>query len=165
MEKIKEILRKAKGLLRKLKRIILDNKGMSIAVGAVIVLALVALILNVAKTTKDEKDATKKEESLSAITAEGIIKEEEYNGLKFTNISLIKENKIYTMSLDVTNTTEQAIEVEQVNIPIKDADNNTLITLLGYIGDPLKPKETRTITAGTSADLSKAFTKEITESK
>ena len=70
---------------------------------------------------------------------------------------------MYTLTTDVTNTSDNEITTKQVNINIKNKDGNTIISLLGYIGeDPMAVNETRTITASTQVDLSKAYSKEIT---
>ena len=69
--------------------------------------------------------------------------------------------------MDVKNDNKEKFTDKQVDIILKDKKGKTIITLLGYIGDNLKPGETRTITASISADvdLSKATDKEIVEHK
>lgn len=155
-----------KTFLKNFNNFIKRHKKQSIIVAIVLIIIIIAIVIALTLTSNSKgKNLSQNTDQISAITTEGIIKEEEYKGLKFTNISLIKEKNMYTMTLDVTNTTNEAIEIQKVNIPLKDKKGNEIITLLGYIGDKLEPKETRTITASTSSDLSKVVTKEITESK
>lgn len=140
------------------------KKYQKVLIPVVIVLALLLVVILLLTTGKKEV-SVKEGEKVTAITEKGIIKDEEYKNLKFSNATLIKENGIYTLSIDVQNTSKETINVDAVNIPIKDKNGNEIIALLGYIGKELKPDEVTTITASTSADLSKAYTKEITEKK
>ena len=138
------------------------NKKALIAIIAVVVIILVAgvtfLLLN-NKTTTDKKET--KKDTKEAITAQEVIKDESFNGLNFTNTTFIKENEQYTLQMDVTNPSDKEINLEEVNIVLKDKDGNELVTLLGYIGDPMKPSETRTITSAVTMDLSKVDSKTI----
>mgnify|MGYP001084448401 CR=1 FL=1 len=67
--------------------------------------------------------------------------------------------------MDVTNPTQGEINIEQVNFNLKDKDGNSVIVLLGYIGEPMKAGETRTITSSVTTDLSKVKSKTIEEKK
>ncbi len=151
--------------LNEFKKFIMKHKKATIAVVAVLLIAVVAIVILVVNNSKDTKLNKKEEDKLIANTNAGIIKEEEYKGLKFSNITLIKGKgtDVYTLSMDVTNTTNETSNVTQVDIPIKNKDGEVEVTLLGYIGEDLKPNETRTITASASVNLSKSATKEIKE--
>lgn len=151
-----------------LKNFISKNKGMLIALVMVLILVIVAVVLLVVNNNNKET-AIKESKNITANTNAGIVEETEYEGLKFANVSLIKDKKAnqYTLTTDVTNTTKETLNTKQVDIVLKNKDGNKIITLLGYIGENLKPNETRTVTASTSADtdLSKATIKEITAHK
>ena len=151
--------------LNEFKKFIMKHKKAAIAIAAVILIAVVAIVILVVNNNKDNKTTKKEEDKLIANTNAGIIKEEEFKGLKFSNITLIKGKgtDVYTLSMDVTNATNETSNITQVDIPIKNKKGEVEVTLLGYIGEDLKPNETRTITASASIDLSKSATKEIKE--
>ena len=130
-----------------------------------IFIVLLAIILFLITKDSTNEIVNNGEEKIKAITEKGIIKSEEYQGLEFSNITLIKENDIYTLTADVKNTSKEVNKTMMVDIPIKDKKGNVIITLLGYIGKELAPGETVTISASTGADLSNAYTKEIAEKK
>lgn len=140
-----------------------NKKKIIIAIVAaliVLVIGVVAFIL-LNGNAKDEKAKGAKQPKKEAITNQEIIKDENYSNLSFTNTTFIKEGNYYTLSMDVTNPTQNDINVEQVNIVMKDKDGNNIVEFLGYIGDPMKPGEVRTITASTQADLTKVVSKTI----
>ncbi len=124
---------------------------------------IIALIAGLTISDKliNNKIADNTDSGIVANTKEGIIKEEVYEGLKFSNISLITENGYTTFSADVTNTTDTDNNISDVNIELKDKDDNTVITLRGNIGDTLKSGETRTITAVTKGNFKSIVTKTI----
>ena len=151
--------------LNEFKKFIMNHKKAAIAIAAVLLIAIVAAVLLLVNNNKDNKSNKKEEDKLIANTNAGIIKEEEYKGLKFSNVTLIKGKgtDVYTLSMDVTNMTNETNNITQVDIPIKNKDGEVEVTLLGYIGEDLKPNETRTITASASIDLSKSASKDIKE--
>lgn len=124
---------------------------------------IIALIAGLTISDKliNNKIADNTDSGIVANTKEGIIKEEVYEGLKFSNISLITENGYTTFSADVTNTTDTDNNISDVNIELKDKDDNTVITLRGNIGDTLKSGEKRTITAVTKGNFKSVVTKAI----
>ena len=149
-----------------LKDFIKNNKGIAIAICVVLILIIVAIILLVLNNGKGKDVSIKKDSGITANTNSGIVKDEEFEGLSFTNVTLIKDGKThqYTLTCDVTNNTEQDIATKQVDIVLKNEKGNEIITLLGYIGENgLKSKETTTITPSTSdaVNLSSAAIKEI----
>ena len=113
----------------------------------------------------DKEQIAKNEiQDIAANTSPDIIKQENYEGLKFTNISLITENGYSTFSADVTNIMQTDSNIGDVNIVLKDKDGNEVITLRANIpGESLKPNETKTITAVTKANLLNVTAKEITK--
>ena len=147
------------------KKVVVNKKVIAIAiVVAVIIIALVAAIV-LFIGNKDKAKTDKKSEP-TAITAEGIVKEETYEGLTFHNIMLLKDaDGYFHLTMDVTNNSGKSIDVEEVDIPLKDEKGKTVITLLGHLGDPMKAGETRSINASTKTDLSKVTTKSIEERK
>lgn len=137
----------------------MNKKAIIAIIVAVVILVIAGIILLVINNNK--KEGTSKE----AITTENVIKDEKFGGLDFTNTTFIKENGQYTISMDVTNPSDKEIDLEEVNIVLKDKQGNEIVTLLGYIGDPMKAKETRVVTSSVSMDLSKVKSKTIEAKK
>lgn len=127
----------------------------------VIVALIIGLIVSFNIGGKSDNITKNEEEGMVANTNEGIISETTYEGLQFSNISLISENGYSTFSADVTNTTTTNSNISDVNIILKDKNGNEIITLRGNIGESLAPNETRTITAVTKGKFANATTKEI----
>ena len=126
----------------------------------VIILIMLMLAIICALSVDNEKS---KEPEMVANTNEGIIKEEDYNGLVFNNVSLITEKGYTTFTADVTNTNSEVSNISDVNINFYDENDNLIMSFRGNIGDNLSPGETRTITSSTKGNLNKASYKTITE--
>lgn len=129
----------------------------------IFLVVIIALIIGLIISFGFDKEQIAKndDQGIVANTAADVIKEETYEGLKFTNISLITEKGYSTFSADVTNTTQNDSNISDVNIVLKDKNGNDIITLRGNIGGPLKPNETKTITAVTKGNLKDVTSKEI----
>ena len=141
------------------------DKKILIAIIAVIVVIIVVVAVVLRTRDNNKKDVVENEDGTTAITEQGVIKDESYGGLNFSNTTLIKDGNMYTLSMDVTNSTDETIDLEQVGIDMKNDKGNVLITLNGYIGEPMAAGETRTITSSTETDLSKVTSKTIVEYK
>ena len=128
----------------------------------VVVVALIIGLIVSFNIGKEADGITKnEEEGMVANTNEGIISETTYEGLQFSNISLISENGYSTFPAHLTNTSTTNSTISDVNIVLKDKDGKEIITLRGNIGEPLAPNETKTITAVTKGKFKNATTKEI----
>lgn len=135
-----------------------------IALLVVIVSLVIGLIISFGfEKEKLAANNNNNEQKVIANTEEGVIKEETFQELQFTNISLISENGYSTFTADVTNMGQEDSNVSDVNIVLQDKDGNEVITLRGNIGTTLKPNETRTITAVTKGELKGVTTKVIAE--
>ena len=126
----------------------------------VIILIMLMLAIICALSADNEKS---KDPEIIANTNEGIIKEEDYNGLVFSNISLITEKGYTTFTADVTNTNSEVSNISDVNINFYDENDNLIMSFRGNIGEDLNLGETRTITSSTKGNLNKASYKTITE--
>lgn len=126
----------------------------------VIILIMLMLAIICALSADNEKS---KEPEMVANTNEGIIKEEDYNGLVFNNVSLITEKGYTTFTADVTNTNSEVSNISDVNINFYDENDNLIMSFRGNIGEDLNSGETRTITSSTKGNLNKASYKNITE--
>ncbi|CCY46887.1 unknown [Firmicutes bacterium CAG:822] len=131
----------------------------------IFLVVVVALIIGLIISLGFDKEeiSVAEEPGIVANTSEEVVKEETYEGLQFSNISLITENGYTTFTADVTNTTETDSTISDVDIILQDKDGNEVITLRGNIGEPLKSNETRTITAVTKGNLKNVTAKVIAE--
>lgn len=135
-----------------------NQKFLIIALATVVALTI-GLIVSF--SFNKEKVQTKSKPEIIANTKKDVIKEEEYEGLKFTNISLIAKDGYSTFTADVTNVSQDNSDISDINIILSDKNGNEVITLRGNIGEPLKPNETRTITAVTKGELKDVTAKAI----
>ena len=92
-----------------------------------------------------------------------IVKDEEYKGVKFSNISMTTEDGYTTFICDVTNISESDIEKESYSIKLKDKGNNEVVTLIAYIPEGLKKGETKMINAQAQGEYKEVVSKEITD--
>ena len=98
-------------------------------------------------------------------TNEGVIKDQEIDGLTFTKTSLIIKESGSVLVTTVTNTTTETKTVKTFTITVKDSDGNVMVTMDGYIGGEIKQAETKTITSTTEMDLTNASSIEYTINK
>ena len=103
---------------------------------------------------KKEKQET--EEPIKVNTNENVIKDQEVEGLKMTNTSLVYENGTTTLETLVINNTEEDYTINKIKITVKDKEGNVVTTLTGTIADTIKPGESRVIDSDTPMDLSEA---------
>ena len=106
-----------------------------------------------------------KKEEVKVNTNENVVKDQEVEGLKMTNTSLVYENGTTVLVTEVINEKEEDITVKRIRIKVKDREGNTLTTLIGTIADTIKPGESRTIETETPLDLSKAESVEYSVEK
>jgi len=85
-----------------------------------------------------------------------ILKDQEVEGLTFTNADLNVEKGISTLTVSVTNTNKETYSLNYIEIVVRDEKDNS-DTLIGYIGESIDSNETKIITA--------SIDKDITESK
>ena len=81
-----------------------------------------------------------------------ILKDQEVEGLTFTNANLSVDKGISTLSVSVTNTNKEAYSLNYIEIVVKDDKENSN-TLIGYIGDTIEPNDTKIITASIDKDI------------
>lgn len=91
--------------------------------------------------------------SEKANVKENIIKEQEINGLKFSNIALIFEDENSTFSVEITNLTDNSIEVNSIRLLFKDKDGKKIVEVPGYVGSILEPKTSIIMMANSNIDL------------
>lgn len=122
--------------------------------------SLITLILfsTVCGCNKEEnKKENKKEETENVINNnEGVINDQNYDGLDITNTSLVTEDGISTFITSITNNNDSDYYVNELVITIKDADGNVIKTLPAYVGSTIASGQTRMVNVNIDADLSKA---------
>ena len=128
---------------------------------AITTITLLSLFL---LTGCDKKEETVVDTTKSN-TNEGVIKDQEIDGLTFTKTSLIIKESGSVLVTTVTNTTTETKTVKTFTITVKDSDGNVMVTMDGYIGGEIKQAETKTITSTTEMDLTNASSIEYTINK
>ena len=136
------------------------NKTIRIIVIIITVIVIIGINI-ISKQGKKEKE----EPLIKVNTNENVIKDQEVEGLKMTNTSLVYENGTTVLVTEVINEKEEDITVKRIRIKVKDKEGNTLTTLIGTIADTIKPGESRTIETETPLDLSKAESVEYSVEK
>jgi len=144
---------------------VLKNKRFIYTSGICILLIVLIIISAFLYKKESLVPSNEKEKKIYANTSADLIKDTTYEGLEFTNIALITDKEYSTFTASVTNKKEEVINIENVNIILKDKKGNNVVTLLGNIGENLKPGETRTITASTKSELKGVVSKEINQKK
>ena len=136
------------------------NKTIRIIVIIITVIVIIGINI-ISKQGKKEKE----EPLIKVNTNENVVKDQEVEGLKMTNTSLVYENGTTTLVTEVINEKEEDITVKRIRIKVKDKEGNILTTLIGTIADTIKPGESRTIETETPLDLSKAESVEYSVEK
>ena len=136
------------------------NKTIRIIVIIITVIVIIGINI-ISKQGKKEKE----EPLIKVNTNENVVKDQEVEGLKMTNTSLVYENGTTVLVTEVINEKEEDITVKRIRIKVKDKEGNTLTTLIGTIADTIKPGESRTIETETPLDLSKAESVEYSVEK
>lgn len=97
----------------------------------------------------------------TANTKEDIIAEKEVDGIKFSQISVIRENNLSRVSVQIMNTTSSTIAVKNIQIIYKDENGNVLITIENNdFSDGLAAGAVKVLTGNVDVDLMRAKTVE-----
>lgn len=103
---------------------------------------------------KKEKETVKEE--IKVNTNKDVIKDQEVDGIKMTNTSMVTTNGLTKLVTSVTNDTDKDYKLDEYMIIIKDKDGKEIVKIPGYVGDTIKAGETRTINSSVDIDLSNA---------
>lgn len=145
--------------MNKLKEL-LEKKNSKIIIE--VLLASIMIIMFLLFLPKAHDDVVK-DNGIKAHTEEGIVKEEEYKGIKFSNISMITEKGYTTFTADVTNVSGADIDTERLHIDLKDKDGKVVIKLLAYIPNGLKSGEVKKVNASAKGEFKEIVSKEIVD--
>ena len=105
---------------------------------------------------KKEKVKVKVKEEIKVNTNKDVIKNQEVDGIKMTNTSMVTTNGLTKLVTSVTNDTDKDYKLDEYMIIIKDKDGKEIVKIPGYVGDTIKSGETRTINSSVDIDLSNA---------
>ena len=114
----------------------------------VLVVILGIYVFKPNKTPELEKIVTKQNNSK-------LIQDKTVDNILISNISLTNKNKKTVFSAKITNLTANEQNYQNLQIIIKDKNQKTIATLIGYFGGKLNPEETKIITAETNINLEK----------
>lgn len=119
-----------------------------------IIITLSVLTLLFATTACGKKD--EEDTSLKTNTNQFVIAEQEVSGIRFSNVSLSRENKVSTFKVDLSNTTDQTISVFRVKVIFINENGETIEEL--YLGNipNIEVNQTTTQTVTTETDLMSA---------
>lgn len=98
----------------------------------------------------------KEKEEIKVNTNKDVIKDQEVDGIKMTNTSMVTTNGLTKLVTSVTNSTSTDYKLDKYIIIIKDKDGKEIVRIPGYVGDTIKAGETRTINSSVDIDLSNA---------
>jgi uncharacterized protein YcfL len=119
-----------------------------------------ALLLTVSLVTgcgcSKKEDKKKEESTVKENTNKEVIKNQEVDGIKMTNTSLVTVDGISTLETTVTNDGDEDYMLVEYKIIIKGNDDKVMVEIPGFVGDTIKAGESRVITSSVDMDLSKA---------
>lgn len=119
----------------------------------IMILSLSVLFLLVGCGKKEEI----KEPNKDIEANENEISDKVLDDFSFTNTSIVKENGVSTITIQVTNNSNEDKNIEQFKIIIKNKDGEVVKQTIGYIGGIIKSKETKTIITSIALDLTDAY--------
>ena len=133
---------------------------------AALILCLIGIIF-ISSSSKDDNKTVKRNGDSSIVknTNEGIVKNQKFKDLDFTStsISYVKGTGS-TFKVKVTNNTDNTINIDSIDIMLKDKDGNVITTLNTFLGGSIEPMQENLIKTTTKDDLTKAYSVEYKES-
>lgn len=122
-----------------------------VIIAIVVIMSLLMIVSNISKKNNN------KEEKLPVVNTEKeVIKDQEFDGLKMTNTSLIYENGVSKLETIVENNSGNDYNLIEFSIIVKDKNDEVITTIPGYVGETIKNGEKKKINSSIDMDLSKA---------
>lgn len=90
-------------------------------------------------------------------TNPNVVKKQEIEGLLFDNIILKTNNNMSYFTANVTNTTDEKINVKYIKIIVYDNENKELFSFNNYIGDYIESKSTLKLSSNIEGDLTTIY--------
>lgn len=128
----------------------------------IICLVTVMTLTGCSCTKQESKKETEKklDDTISHNENQGIVENKQQNGLTFTNTDLQVSDAGSTLITQVTNTTNESIELNLFNIILKDKNGKVLVTLKGTLGESIDGGQSKTLTTASDMNLKDAYTVE-----
>lgn len=97
-----------------------------------------------------------KEPEVKVNTNENVVKDQNIEGISFTNTALVVTNGVSRLTATVTNNTGKDYTLDEYAITAYDKDGNVIITIPGYIGEVIKNGESKNLDSSVDIDLTNA---------
>jgi len=138
----------------------LNYKHAKLIIGAIVIVVLIVPFW-IFKVNNNKKVLDLDNKKVFAHLEPDIVKEETFENLKMSNITMITDNGYTTFTAEVTNTSEEVLNTENINIELRDEEGNIVVVLLGNIGTDFKPNETRVVSATAKGDFKNVSSKTL----
>ena len=109
------------------------------------------------KKTDNTEKSNNNENIISQNTNPNVVKKQEIEGLLFDNIILKTNNNMSYFTANVTNTTDEKINVKYIKITVYDNENKELFSFNNYIGDYIESKSTLKLSSDIEGDLTTIY--------
>ena len=123
-----------KEVINKIKK----NKALMGLLSAVFVLVLGIVLITVGKSLASNDSS--------------ILRNQTVDGLSFENAAISCESGVCTFTVDVYNENKSKYTLKDIDIEFKQSDDS-VITLVGYIGEELESEEGRKLTASIDKNI------------
>lgn len=109
------------------------------------------------KKVDNTETSNNSENIISQNTNPNVVKKQEIEGLLFDNIILKTNNNMSYFTANVTNTTDEKINVKYIKITVYDNENKELFSFNNYIGDYIESKSTLKLSSNIEGDLTTIY--------
>ena len=120
-----------------------------------IISLLLSLFITGCGCEKKETQEVRKKETI-VVTEENVIKNQNVDGIEFTNTELTVTNGVSKIKVSVTNNSTENYNLNEYSIIFKDENDNVIAKMPGYVGETINAGETKHINASIDIDVSKA---------
>lgn len=121
-----------------------------------LLVALFAVSVTVGCEKKKENEPSDTPTKVEANTNDDVVGDKTVGVFQLTNTSLIWKDGTTVLETTITNTSDSDANLKEFIIHVKDADNNEIAKLKGFVGSVVKAHETRTMNSYHYENLSKA---------
>lgn len=114
-------------------------------------------VTSCSKKTDNTEKPNNNENIISQNTNPNVVKKQEIEGLLFDNIILKTNNNMSYFTANVTNTTDEKVNVKYIKITVYDNENKELFSFNNYIGDYIESKSTLKLSSNIEGDLTTIY--------
>ena len=115
------------------------------------------MVTSCGKKVDNTETPNNSENIISQNTNPNVVKKQEIEGLLFDNIILKTNNNMSYFTANVTNTTDEKINVKYIKITVYDNENKELFSFNNYIGDYIESKSTLKLSSNIEGDLTTIY--------